>query len=372
MSKKIKLIVAGTLLTLTAMALGLTMSVVLNANANTGNQSAKSAAPVADAKSGSVANDIQADVPPAADEPQGGFMGMGGPMMGGNMDDMMQQASQLADRFGFGDQFGKLVGQLRGPEGQGNITKIENGGAKLTVNKGQIINIDGSTVLGDSNGSITKESLQVGDRVVAVGKKETDGSLTAKYVVKLPALPKPLTGDLTSVDTGANSLKFKSNNVDWTATLNSDGKVYKDGKEAKLSDLKTGDKVTVIGIADETAKTVKASQIVQGRPQLGNFAAGKVKSVDTAGNSFVLTQNDPATKNSTDVKVTVDSNTKFIGNNIKALGDLKADAGVVVRGEKQADGSIKATEVASGGKFPGNFGFPGGGQRGPGGQGKKP
>jgi len=365
MSKKIKLIVAGTLLTLTAMALGLTMSVVLNANANTGNQTAKSAAPVANV--GAVANDIQADVPPAADD-QPGF-GFG---FSGNMDDMMRQAGQLADRFGFGQQFTQFVGQGRGPEGQGSITKVENSGAKLTVNKGEIINVDASTVLGDSNGSITKESLQVGDRVVAVGKKETDGSLTAKYVLKLPTLPKPLTGDLTSVDTGANSLKFKQNNADWTATLNSDGKVYKDGKEAKLSDLKTGDKVTVIGIADETAKSVKASQIVQGRPQLGNITAGKVKSVDTAGNSFVLTQTDPATKNTTEVKVTVDANTKFIGKDIKALADLKADAGVVVRGDKQTDGSIKATEVGSGGKFPGNFGFPGGGQRGPGGQGKKP
>jgi hypothetical protein len=171
-------------------------------------------------------------------------------------------------------------------------------------------------------------------------------------------------------------LKIKNNNVEWTATLGTNAKITKDGKDAKLTDLTNTQKVTVVGLADETAHTIVATSITQGRPTmaaLGDFTFGKIKSIDTAGNSFVVTQINPATKNSADVTVAVDSNTKYMGNNIKSLSDLKVGDNVMVRGAKQTDGSYKATEVGSGNGFmrgiqtgPGGKGQ--GGQMAPGGQ----
>ncbi len=350
MRHRIKLIVAGSLLALTALALGLTMSVVFNANAGTN-------------KAATAQNNVAQSNPAAQTKPDTGtnddedfgfsydfdnefvtqmfdkMQGMGVDV-NGVLAEISNFAGPMVEKFG-----GKGV-LADGPETQGVITKVENNGAKITVNN-RVVTLDGAT-LGDGSGSITKESLKVGDRVVAVGTVASDKSLTAKYLLRLTALPKAFLGDLISVDSGANSLKFKSKDVEWTATVNSDGKVYKDGTEVKLADLKVGDKVTVIGITDETAKTVKASQVSQGRPvlpKLGNIAGGKVKSVDAANNTFTVSQTERGTGNTTEVKVTVDANTKYIGTDVKSLADLKVDDLVVVRGEKQTDGSVQATEV---------------------------
>ncbi|NWJ44885.1 MAG: hypothetical protein HXX08_03315 [Chloroflexi bacterium] len=352
MSRKVKLIVAGGLLTFTAMALGLILSVVFSvstvntrttspSNSNTAQQSAPSdqALQQTDAQSLQQAN--------------------------GEDFNYAAGLSDVMTQLGKGGGAGIIRQFANGPEAQGTISAIEPGGTKLTLNKNKVVNLASDAVLADVNGTITKDSLKVGDRVVAVGKVESDNSLTAKALIRLPALPKVLVGDFVSSD--ASTLKIKNNNVEWTATLGTNAKITKDGKDAKLTDLTNTQKVTVVGLADETAHTIVATSITQGRPTiaaLGDFTNGKIKSIDTAGNSFVVTRIDPATRNSADATVKVDSNTKYLGNTIKGLSDLKVDDTVMVRGTKQTDGSYLATEVVSGN------GFMRGIQAGPGGKGQ--
>ncbi|MEI7553827.1 DUF5666 domain-containing protein [Candidatus Chlorohelix sp.] len=329
MSRKVKLIVAGGLLTFTAMALGLILSVVFSVStvtphtpstSNTAQQSAPS--------DQSIQQATGEDFNYAA-----------------GLNDVMTQ-------LGKGGGAGIIRQFANVPEAQGTISTVENGGAKLTLNTKKIINLASDAVLADANGAITKDTLKVGERVVVVGKVESDNSITAKALIRLPALPKVLVGDFVSAD--ATTLKFKNNNVEWTATLDTNAKVYKDGKEAKLTDFTNTEKINVVGKADETAHTILASSVTQGRPvmaALGDFTNGKIKSIDIAGNSFVVTHTDPATKNNTDEKITVDSTTKYLGSSIKGLSDLKVDDTVMVRGAKQADGSYKATDVVIGNGF---------------------
>jgi hypothetical protein len=333
MSRNLKLIVGGSLLAFTALALGLVMSVVFTANA--GNQ--QTASTQTNTQSSAVFS-MTAD----EEDPEVALF---------EVEQIAPEFGQLRvelEKAGGIKGFGKGI-NANSPEAHGTITQVENGGAKLTINKNRVVNLDANAVLSDANGAITKESLKVGDRVVAVGTLASDKSLTAKTLVRLPALQKALVGDLVSVDANASTLKFKRADKEWTATLNSDAKIYRDGSEVKLADLKTGEKVTVVGYTDDTALTVKASAVSQGRMpavKIGDMAAGKVKSVDAS--SIVLKVTDPRTQNTSEVKVTVDANTKYLGNNVTGLSDIKVDDQVVVRGEKQTDGSIKATQVVKG------------------------
>lgn len=226
---------------------------------------------------------------------------------------------------------------------QGDITKID--GNKITINNGPTINLNDQTVIGDSKGTLKASDLKVGDRVFATGTPEEDKSLTARWLLKLAALPTIQVGTVSSVDSASNTIKFKSgpDNTEWTAKLSADAKLNKDGKDIKLSDIAAGDQILVTGKADQAAHTIEATSVQSGLPQAGlvatavaNFLAGKVASVDAANNSFTLDGN---------IKVTVDKDTQFNGKDIKSLADLKVGDSVAVSGDKQDDGSIKAKTV---------------------------
>jgi Domain of unknown function (DUF5666) len=326
MSTRLKTIVAGSLLAVTAIVLGLTMTVFMTTNA------ADSSAVAAQAST----------VNSSEDEA-----------------DLMALVDVMAH--GFGPGMGR--GVANSPETQGKITKVENNGDKITVGN-RVVNISGTTVIGDANGTLTKDKLKVGDRVSALGTAAADNSLNARWVLVLPTLPEAKTGTVTSVS--GNDVKFKlSNGEEWTATLKSDGKVYINGTEGKIADIKANDRVVAFGNVDATAKTVQASQIVTGmtkQVRVGMGATGKVKSVDAANNTFTVTQT-ARDGTTTDLKVTVDANTKYSGD-LKSLADLKTDQQVFVIGEKQSDGSVKATAVGTG-----RMGGPGGPRGRPGGNG---
>lgn len=328
MSRRTKSIAVVTLLTLTAFVLGLTMNIIFSAQAASTDISSVAAAPAADPQNPFGADNFMPDE--LSFMMQGARDMLGGPNADGN-------------------------------EAQGVITKIENSGSKITVGK-RIVNTDGATI-GNATGTLTKDKLAVGNRVTALGVVAADKSLDAKWVLVLPNLPKVQGGTITSVD--ATTLKFKNpKGEEWTATLKTDGKVLIDGKEAKLSDLKANARVVVVGDEDATAKTIKADRISSGtetgKPGAGtprnNMEGGKVKSVDVAGNTFTFTRKDKDGKD-VDTKVTVDANTKYAGD-LKSLSDVKVDANVFVLGEKQTDGSIKATTVGTG--KPAGPGRPGG------------
>lgn len=327
MSKRLKTIVAGTLVAITAFALGLTMTVFMTTNA---------------ANTNSV--EAQASVPNNAETEE----------------DLMAMVDVAALNL----MPGVSKGAANSPEAHGKITKVENNGDKITVNNNRVINISGSTTIGDANGTLTKDKLKVGDRLTALGTVASDNSLNARWVLVLPALPEAKTGTVVSVS--GNDVKFKlSNGEEWTATLKSDGKVFINGTEGKLADLKANDRIVALGEVNASAKTLQAIRIVSGnvkQVRVGMGVVGKVKSVDVANNTFTITQT-KRDGTSEDVKVTVDANTKYAGD-LKSLSDVKTDQQVFVAGEKQTDGSVKATAVGTG-----RPGGPGGPKGRPGGNG---
>ena len=234
-----------------------------------------------------------------------------------------------------------------GPEVQGAITKVENNGTKLTIN-GRTVNLNDQTTVGDANGTLKVTDLKQGDRVTVLGKVESDNSLTARWVLRLPALPSVVQGTISGLNEAGNSFTFKTRDTtEWTATVTSATVYTRSGQTAKLSDFKVGDQVAVSGLADQTAKKIEAQRVVSGGKSgtpstRGNSVRGTVKSVDATGNSLVVTEGQ------TDLKVTVDSSTRFLGQNLKSLADLKAGDAVSVGGTKQSDGSYKATLIARG------------------------
>lgn len=235
-----------------------------------------------------------------------------------------------------------------GSEMQGEITKIENNGTKLTIFDNFIINLNDQTAIGDAKGTLKASDLKVGDRVMALGKPEKDKSLTARWLLKLADLPVVQFGKISSIDAAANSFKFTAepDSIEWTATVNSDTKLNNAGKEVKLGDLKAGDQVVVVGKADKAAHKIEANSVQAGMPMpvagvakaVGPLVSDKVKSVDTAGKSFTLENGQ---------KVVVDDKTQFGGKDLKALSDLKVGDQVVVTGEKQSDGSLLARTIST-------------------------
>jgi len=336
LSKKVRLVIAGLLLALTSFATGLTMSVVFNASAS------------------NTASNTSAVLPAAAGDDLA--LMMNSDESDFDMQDMMMQVANAPDGFDF---MAAPFAANSAPATQGIISKID--GAKILLNKdSRTVNTNDQTTFGDANGTLKLSDLAVGDRVMALGKIETDKSLTARWVLRLPALPTVERGTISSVDATAKQFKFKVGNDEWTATISDTTKITKDGKTAALTDLAANDKVTVSGKADTTAKTIAAQNVVVGKPVAANHNAlrGTVKSADATANTLVVTvkAKDGSTS---DVTVKTDGNTKFIGQNFKGLGDLKAGDNVAVIGTKQSDGTVTATLVTklpAAGTGPGNRG----------------
>ncbi|HEX2915429.1 MAG TPA: DUF5666 domain-containing protein [Chloroflexia bacterium] len=372
MTARIKLTLALSLMLITAFAAGLIISgMVSSANASTGSSTTAS---VVSSNANAALADNSAGLQANAENNDG--------LLQAALDDNTLNDAPVAaapgapGARGFGPGMGGPLA-ADSTEVQGAITKLENNNARITLGNNRVVNVNNSTTLGDANGTINASDLKVGDRVMALGKVETDKSLTARWLLKLAALPSLLNGQITSIDAANNTLKVKGGkeNVEWTVTVSSTTTIKRNGSDAKLSDFKVNDNVSAVGKADTTAHTLAATALSNrpapgNRPNPGNFVRGTVKSVDAANNNFVVTENVNGT--STDQKVVVNGSTHYAGTNLKALTDLKAGDTVSVMGQKQSDGSVLATSVASGQFERGKGGFPGGprgrGMPGPNGQ----
>jgi len=342
MPRKMKLVIAGVLLALTALVSGLTMSVALNANA--GNTA--TANTLLPAATFSDVTDVTT-------------------MM---MDDTGTWPDQMMTMDMPEDFMSGPLPAIGTPAVQGSISTIT--GTKILLNKdSRTVNTNAQTKYGDASGDLTFGDLKVADRIFALGTVESDKSLTARWVLRLPALPSVERGSISSVDAANSQFKFKVGNNEWTATVSSSTVITKDGKTAALTDLAANDKVTVAGKADTTAKTIAAQRVVVGKVAAprANVLRGTVKSVDATANTLVVTTK--AQNNSTDVTVKVDGNTKYLGQNIKSLTDLKVGDTVGVAGQKQSDNSVLAaviTKLPANGNGNGGRGNNGAGPRGQG------
>lgn len=371
MPKKLQLFLAVSLLTLTAFAAGFMINSWAAASkteltvpaAAAPAPAAVAAAPSSDtaALEAAIRANTADEEAPAED----------GGMMVADLEALAQFAAQEPDlmvsQVVTGSRGGpKPGGHGVGPIGQDGpyvssvISKVENSGAKLTLKGQQIVNLNDQTVVGDANGTLKREDLKQNDRIIVLGKVETDKSLTARWVLRLPPLPSVLIGTVVSVDAAANSLKVKSDkdSAEWTVSVTASTPISKNGATAKLADLTANERVSVIGKADTTTKKLEAERIVAGQmrgpggsprmPNRDSFVRGTVKSIDVAGNSFVVTEKNGQGQADTDRKVVVDSTTRYAGTGLKALADLKVGDTVAANGDKQTDGSLKAKSVSKG------------------------
>src|SRR5689334_14647256 len=151
-------------------------------------------------------------------------------------------------------------------------------------------------------------------------------------------------GAVASVGTSSFVLTLSDKS---TMTVTTSDKTVFDGGLTKLADLKTGASVEVKG-AKQSDGSVAASR-VHGEDAADNEnenenefeATGTVTSIDTANTSFVLKLADGSS-----LTVTTSAKTEFNGDGpFHSLADLKANMTVEVRGAKQSDGSIAATQV---------------------------
>jgi hypothetical protein len=265
--------------------------------------------------------------------------------------------------------------------GQGN-----SGTANTTTIK---IQTDASTKFIQPGGkAATLADVKVGSFVQAWGQTQADGSLLATQVVvraagQVPSAPDPraippsngqvrpffvgrgAAGTVASVTgtgftitvPGVNGSASKT----VTVTVTSQTKVvlYPANTTGSMSDVTVGVTVRVSGHAD--ASGVVQAQTVMIEPA-GDTAGGRVTAVD--GTTITVTmgmgwrppgQGNSGTANTTTIKIQTDASTKFIqqGGRAATLADVKVGSFVQAWGQKQADGSLLATQVVVGGVFPG-------------------
>lgn len=366
-SNRIRLVVAGLLLALTAFAIGITMSVAFSANASAPTSTASKVEANTtglDNWAGAPAQNL--DMPPSPSDMEDMADMMGDPA------NFMLDFAAMPEQF-----FSQTVTGTRSmgnsPTVAGTVSKLD--GDKILLNKDRVtVNTNAQTVYGDANGTLNKGDIKVNDRLIALGKNE-NSAYTARWVLRLPALPDIKRGTVSSVTAGSNQFKLKVGTDEFTVTTTANTEISKNGNKAALTDLAANDNAIVSGKLDSAAKTIEAQRVVVGHPQkpqmpkMGAGNRGTVKSVDAANNTLVITAK--VNNADTDVTVKVDSATKFAGNNLKSLSDLKAGENVVIVGEKQSDNSIKATAIArmpngNGGPRGNGFGGPGNGGFGPG------
>jgi hypothetical protein len=379
--KKIRLILIAVLLTITAFAGGLVVSASLNApNSATAaiDQSSLASTVNQDANSLDAASS-NADVNSATDTDTNISNIDAAGVATQSQDSAAPGAPTMMNRMGPPTFFS-------GPQVEGIISSTDNSGNTLVLRDRRTVTLNAQTVVGDANGTLSASSLKAGDLIFALGQVQTDKSLLARWVLRLPPPPvpaHPISGKVSAVNVAGNSFQFSVgiSNTTWSATISSTTKILKAGKVVSLSDIAVGDQVTVIGKADQVAHTIAATVVQDGQfrpgPMPGNFVTGNVGSIDTNNNSFVVSPTIvarpadvgpgpgqkpglPTRASATPVTVIVDSSTHFNGQNLTKLSDLKVGDHVVVIGDKQSDGSFKAKSVT---RMP-NFPMPGGPQSG--------
>ena len=180
-------------------------------------------------------------------------------------------------------------------------------------------------------GKATLNDLAVNDKVQAVYNKNTNDA--ARILDASPAKHHNYSGVVKSVDVeGKKFVVTIKGQVDVTLLVNANTKIRNAAnKTITLADLKTGNRVVASAIESTDGNV---AQLVRLIPVM---LTGQIKSIDTTAKSFVLT-----TKNSGDVTILVDANTKIrtAGGTTATLNDLKVGNRVIVTATESNGGDL--------------------------------
>ncbi|HEY0161070.1 MAG TPA: DUF5666 domain-containing protein [Edaphobacter sp.] len=266
------------------------------------------------------------------------------------------------------------------------LTVAADGGAQTSVTVG-----DGAKVLQLAPGSTDLKTAQpgtfseiaVGDRVLAVGKAEDDGSLQATRVILMKSsdiaqkneadkadwqrrgsggLVSAVNGSTLTIKAGARTIQVETSATTKFRRYAPDSVKFEDTKPGALDQIRTGDQLRVRGGKSEDGATIQAEEIVSGA--FLNLS-GTVATLNAAGG--VLTLKDLTTKKTMSVSVTGNSDLRKLPPEMAARFAARARGGAAAASAAGANGgSAPAGTAAEGGAPRPGAGGPGG----PGGAGR--
>jgi hypothetical protein len=233
---------------------------------------------------------------------------------------------------------------------QGTVSAIDCGSNTMTVATGSgdaAVAFDAFTTFKMHGSAATCSDIQVGDTVEVSGTLQGDASiLAAKVSIEAPeAQEAEITGTVSSVDCGADTMIVSTDSGDVTVSFDSSTAFQKQGNAAACSDVQVGDTVEVSGTLQGDGSILAAKVSIESEDGGGGDAqeseiSGTVSSIDCGADTMVVSTD------SGDVTVSFDGSTAFSSKGSPAsCGDIAAGDAVEVSGALQGDGRILASKV---------------------------
>jgi len=207
---------------------------------------------------------------------------------------------------------------------------IEQIGSSSFAVAGVTVKVDDKTEIKSRGQTISFSNLKVGDKVVVLGTRQSDGSILARKIEVMLKVEPPATIQGTIQTIGSSSFAVAG----VTVKVDDKTEIKSKGQTISFSNLKIGDKVVVVGTRQSDGSILARKIEVMLKVETPAHVEGTIHS--TASSSFVVGG----------VTVQVDTKTeiKSVGRTLK-FSDLKVGDKVVVLGTRQSDGSILAKKI---------------------------
>jgi len=203
-------------------------------------------------------------------------------------------------------------------------------GPKLVVGGGMVIMVNTGTVIVSKGKTIALADIKVGDQVVAVGTKQTDGSVLATKIEVTPPAPVIIIvrGAITGI--GSSFFMVGSDGV----VVNGQTIIVSKGRALGFSGLTVGSQVTVAGTRQTNGSVLALKiEVIPPEPVMSTIR-GVVSGI---GNDYFMVGLDKVKVNQQTVVVSKGSPYGF--------SSLKVGDQVTAVGTRQADGALLASKI---------------------------
>jgi len=207
---------------------------------------------------------------------------------------------------------------------------IQTIGSSSFAVAGVTVKVDDQTEIKSKGQTISFSNLKVGDKVVVLGTKQSDGSILARKIEVMPKVEPPATIQGTIQTIGSSSFTVAG----VTVKVDDQTEIKSEGQTIRFADLKVGNKVVVHGTKQSDGSILARKIEVMPKVEPPATIQGTIQTIGSS--SFTVAR----------VTVKVDDQTeiKSKGQTIR-FADLKVGDKVVVQGTKQSDGSILAQKI---------------------------
>lgn len=234
---------------------------------------------------------------------------------------------------------GSSDGYGSGHSSRGNLTVTGVSGQTITAKQSDgtavTIQTTSSTVFTRAGKTVSLSAVTSGEQIYAGGTKNSDGSITAKYVaIELPSYR----GTVTAVNGSIITLKDRKGTTQ-TITTTSSTRFTRGGQSASLSDVKTGDQIAASGTLNSDG-SLNAQVVAIVLPHVD----GQITTI--SGTIITIQERDGTT-----YTIKVSSSTTFTDGQTKgklSLSDLKVGEEIHAEGTQNSDGSLEAISIVVG------------------------